>query len=45
MTRDSAALLGPRQLSLLSLWFMTRLPDLRLHDAPAAASGAAAAEL
>ena len=31
--------------SLLSLWFVTRLPDLRLHDAPIAASGATAAEL
>jgi len=31
--------------SLLSLWFVTRLPNLRLHDAPAAVSRAAAAEL
>ena len=31
--------------SLVSLWFVTQLPDLRLHDAPAAASNAAAAEL
>ena len=28
--------------SMLSLWFVTRLPDLRLHDAPGAAEEAAA---
>lgn len=31
--------------SLLSLWFVTRLPDLRLHDTAGAVGGAAAAEL
>ena len=28
--------------SMLSLWFVTRMPDLQLHDASAAAKGAAA---
>ena len=28
--------------SMLSLWLVTRLPDLQLHDAPGAAKGAAA---
>ena len=28
--------------SLVSLWFVSRLPDLRLHDAPGAVRGAAA---
>ena len=28
--------------SMVSLWFVTRLPDLRLHDAPTAAAGTAA---
>ncbi|MDE2299474.1 MAG: MFS transporter [Burkholderiales bacterium] len=49
---DAGALLGDsafRQVmrlsalvSMASLWFVTRLPDLRLHDAPPAAAGAAA---
>ena len=49
---DAAAMLGDSAfkqvmrlsalVSMASLWFVTRLPDLRLHDAPTAAAGAAA---